>query len=339
MSDKYQIQESFVSLNNVDCFDTFQKMGDDTIDCIVADPPYAISFSNSHNEEEFSWDCFENSVAYEEFTTKWLNEAYRVLKPNGTLWCFYGITQIRSMFNAIDVTRFTYHLENSIVYARNKGRGASNKLKSLREDVFHLTKHPTDYVWNSAEYKRRVIAPYMMKDGTKRGWDSEDGVAKRWTGAGNVMAFTEMQLQRGAKSRGWIPDISTGEPLGFDGMPSDMMFTTPPYYLNKFEKQIHSCQKPILLLAMLEMISTNEGALIFDPFMGSGASGVATIITDRNYIGCEREIETYNKAKEWITHINYSESTEYIKDRISTSETGSKFAFGIRQFMPKNQSS
>jgi DNA modification methylase len=49
----------------------------------------------------------------------------------------------------------------------------------------------------------------------------------------------------------------------------------------------HPCSKPIGLMAALVKRFTSEGAIVFDPFMGSGTTGVACVQTGRNFVGCE----------------------------------------------------
>ena len=49
----------------------------------------------------------------------------------------------------------------------------------------------------------------------------------------------------------------------------------------------HPTQKPVELMEWLIKTYTSEGDTIFDPFMGSGTTGVACVQTGRNFIGCE----------------------------------------------------
>lgn len=52
----------------------------------------------------------------------------------------------------------------------------------------------------------------------------------------------------------------------------------------------HPTQKPLDLLKRIILASTNENALIFDPFNGGGTTGIASlIIGKRNYIGVDIE--------------------------------------------------
>jgi site-specific DNA-methyltransferase (adenine-specific) len=49
----------------------------------------------------------------------------------------------------------------------------------------------------------------------------------------------------------------------------------------------HPSPKPIGYMMKLICRLTDEGDTIFDPFMGSGTTGVACVKTGRNFIGCE----------------------------------------------------
>lgn len=47
-------------------------------------------------------------------------------------------------------------------------------------------------------------------------------------------------------------------------------------------------------------LHTFEGQLVFNPFMGSGSTGVACKELNRGFIGCELNKDFCNKAKERI---------------------------------------
>ena len=53
----------------------------------------------------------------------------------------------------------------------------------------------------------------------------------------------------------------------------------------------HPTQKPVALIERCLRASTNAGDLVFDPFAGSGATGVAAIRLGRRFVGCERDEE------------------------------------------------
>ena len=53
------------------------------------------------------------------------------------------------------------------------------------------------------------------------------------------------------------------------------------------EKNGHPCPKPIGWMKWLVRLATREGEVVFDPFMGSGTTGVAALQEGRKFIGCE----------------------------------------------------
>jgi len=62
-------------------------------------------------------------------------------------------------------------------------------------------------------------------------------------------------------------------------------------------KAIHPTQKPLSILKRLIEISSNEGDIVLDPFMGVGSTAVACKKLGRNFIGCELSEEYYSISK------------------------------------------
>lgn len=61
-----------------DCIDLFKELDNNSIDCIVTSPPYW---------KGFAYEAYFNSYnQYLNWSKKWMNEAKRVLKDNGTFW-------------------------------------------------------------------------------------------------------------------------------------------------------------------------------------------------------------------------------------------------------------
>lgn len=77
----------------------------------------------------------------------------------------------------------------------------------------------------------------------------------------------------------------SGNPLGKN--PEDVWDDIPNVKSNHIEKTIHPCQFPVGLIERLVLSMTNVGGLVFDPFAGVASSGVAAIIHNRNFWGCE----------------------------------------------------
>ena len=100
-------------------------------------------------------------------------------------------------------------------------------------------------------HRRRVTAPYRV-DGVPRDWSQTADGKFRDTGASNF----------------W-DDIS----IPYWSMP---------------ENTAHPTQKPEKLLAKLILASSNEGDMVFDPFLGSGSTSVTAKKLGRHYLGIEQ---------------------------------------------------
>ncbi|EAQ46421.1 modification methylase [Roseobacter sp. MED193] len=77
-----------------DCIDVMAGLPDNCIDLIFADPPYNLQLKNQLHRPDNSkvdavddhWDQFSSFAAYDDFTSRWLHQARRILKPNGAIW-------------------------------------------------------------------------------------------------------------------------------------------------------------------------------------------------------------------------------------------------------------
>jgi DNA modification methylase len=62
----------------------------------------------------------------------------------------------------------------------------------------------------------------------------------------------------------------------------------------------HPTEKPVRIMNDFILTSSNEGDVIFDPFMGSGTTGVACMQLGRNFIGCEIDPKYFAMARKRI---------------------------------------
>jgi site-specific DNA-methyltransferase (adenine-specific) len=64
-------------------------------------------------------------------------------------------------------------------------------------------------------------------------------------------------------------------------------FSTPSAEEKQHGK--HPTQKPLALIVRCLRATTDQGDLVFDPFAGSGSTGVAALRLGRAFLGCEQE--------------------------------------------------
>ena len=65
-------------------------------------------------------------------------------------------------------------------------------------------------------------------------------------------------------------------------------------------KNIHDTEKPVELMKILIENSTQKGDIVLDPFVGVGATALACIESERDYIGIELDENYYNIANERV---------------------------------------
>jgi len=65
---------------------------------------------------------------------------------------------------------------------------------------------------------------------------------------------------------------------------------------NVSKQKNHPCPVPIELMKRIILLTTNEGGVVCDPFMGSGTTALACKETNRNYIGFEINKEYFDVA-------------------------------------------
>ena len=73
-----------------------------------------------------------------------------------------------------------------------------------------------------------------------------------------------------------------------------------PKYVGSIEKGLHPTQKNLGLMEWLLKIHSNENDLILDPFMGSGTTAIASINTNRKFIGIELDEKYFKIAEDRI---------------------------------------
>jgi adenine-specific DNA-methyltransferase len=76
----------------------------------------------------------------------------------------------------------------------------------------------------------------------------------------------------------------SGNPLGKN--PSDV-WEIPNVKSRHIEKTCHPCQFPVALVQRLVRALTKPGALVIDPFMGSGTSAASAVLEGRRFAGCD----------------------------------------------------
>jgi site-specific DNA-methyltransferase (adenine-specific) len=185
---------------------------------------------------------------YEEWLTTWISKLVRILRPTASI---YICGDWRSSTAIHRVVQKYFTIRNRITWEREKGRGARTNWKNCSEDIWFCTVSD-NYVFNveNVMLMRKVLAPY-----------TEEGSPKDWS-----------ETEKGRFRLTYPSNVWTDLTVPFWSMP---------------ENTDHPTQKPEKLLAKIILASSNEGHIIFDPFLGSGTTSVVSKKLNRHFIGVE----------------------------------------------------
>ena len=189
------------------------------------------------------------SEAYELWLDEWLSKIPHILKPNASIYICGDWKSSAAIYN---VARKYFHIQNRITFEREKGRGAKSNWKNASEDIWFCTMSK-DYYFDvdAVKMKRKVLAPYTDSKGKPKDWNKGKAGNYRLTFPSNL----------------WT-DIS----IPFWSMP---------------ENTDHPTQKPEKLVAKIILASSQEGDVVFDPFLGSGTTSVTAKKLNRKFVGIE----------------------------------------------------
>lgn len=192
---------------------------------------------------------------YTEWLDGWFSKLIRILKPNASV---YICGDWRSSHSIYEVASKYLYVHNRITWEREKGRGAKANWKNASEDIWFCSMSE-QYTFNveQVKMKKKVLAPYRNDAGLPKDWEDVEDGKYRLTYPSNM--WTDLTVP-------------------FWSMP---------------ENTDHPTQKPEKLMAKIILASSNEGDVVFDPFLGSGTTAVVAKKLNRHYCGIELD-ETYS---------------------------------------------
>lgn len=99
---------------NEDCVDTMRRMPDESIDCIITDPPYGMQYqSNRRSIKHRKIELDEDLSWFDKFS----KEAFRVLKENTHIYIFCNEYSIPTIF--FELKKSGFKLKRMLVWKKN----------------------------------------------------------------------------------------------------------------------------------------------------------------------------------------------------------------------------
>jgi len=257
-----------------DCIEWLKTLPDESVDLIFADPPY--------NIKKAEWDTFESQERYVEWSMRWIKEAYRILKPTGTLY-ICGFSEILADLKWAAGPLFA-GCKWLVWYYRNKANMGNDWGRS-HESLLHFRKS-RKFTFNVDP----VRIPYNQH--TLKYPEHPQAVTSQY---GNGKKYV------------WRP-----HPLG--AKPRDVL-EIPTLCNTTKEKLLHPAQKPEELLRRIILASSNEGDVVLDPFGGTGTTYVVCERYNRRWLGCEISEEYCRLIVDRLMHPDsYRGERSYLSD-------------------------
>lgn len=318
-------------------------MLDNSIDSVVTDPPYGLSFMNAH------WDYAIPKVSV------WA-ETLRLLKPGGHMLCFASPrTQHRMACNIEDAG---FDIRDSIAWMYAQGMPKSGALKPAHEPII-VARKPFSGT-QKANVERHGVGAFNIESCRIATDENLNGGAYSINGAARTGAWGENSGFRrdqkleyvqptgrypaniihdgsdevvglfpndnpGCKPHRVAASAETVERLqdkgwGFNGTDkvvgyddgddlsaARFFFCAKPNKQDRNEGTVngnhHLTVKPTALMRYLVRLVTPEGGVVLDPFAGSGSTGKGAVLEGRSFVGIEREAEFVQLARERIGHV------------------------------------
>lgn len=207
---------------------------------------------------------YESRVALEHYVNDQravLAECARVLKSTGSIFWQVGAYSEKGTLIPLDIRFFPILEElglkprNRIMWVRQHGLHGRRKFSARHETILWFTKS-NDYVFNLDPV--RVPQKYQGKTFHKGDRYGELSCNPDGKNPGDLWSFRNVKH-------------------------------------NHEEQTIHPCQFPEDLVARIVLAATNEGGVVFDPYMGTGTSAVVAQDLKRHYVGAEID-EAYHRV-------------------------------------------
>lgn len=153
-----------IDLRCGNAIDLFKSLTDESVDLIVADPPYNLGkdYGNNHDLKGFE--------DYILFTREWLSEAKRVLTPTGTIYVFMGVRFISYLFDIMD-RELQLFFNSWVVWHYTQGLGKTRGFSPRHDDILVFNKGK-EFTFNLDDV--RVPQKYYRERNNMRGANPGD---------------------------------------------------------------------------------------------------------------------------------------------------------------------
>lgn len=294
--------DNILILNN-DCMVELNKLADNSIDCVITDPPYFIDkLDNKWSSNEVNNDVKNSHIThlpkgmkFDKLQVKNLYDYYlelskllfKKMKPGAYFLSFSSPRLYHAIAMSCDIAGFEIRDMINWTYTQSMPKGMS---------VTHII----DKMKISAEEKTKIIEEYKdYKTPQIRSCFEPICVAMKPIGK---LTFIQNELN----FKTGLLDFSQKVGIDNNRVPANIITTeemnesydknflvSKPTKNEKGDNNTHITVKPIALIEHLIKLFSKQNSLVVDPFLGSGTTALACKNTNRRCIGIELNKEYY----------------------------------------------
>lgn len=275
---------------NEDCLEGIKRIPDNSIDCILTDPPY-LYLKNQKLDRPFDEQML-------------FSECKRVLKKDGFIVLFGRGTSFYRWNCILADMGFTFKEEivwdkinttSPLLPLSRKHETIS--IHSIGRKTILRSKVPYDEIRINDDSKvigdaKRIVSYIRNNDIDVLKKEIDNGLIYNRKRTHKTHVSTQSGFCSCNEAISCINSIKNG------CNERDIISVLRDHY-----SAIHATQKPVRLIERLLAIISCEGDIILDPFSGSASTAIACINTKRNYIGFEIDKEYYDLSIKRINNL------------------------------------
>ena len=266
---------------NEDCLKGMKRIPDNSVDCILTDPPY-MYLKNQKLDRPFDEQAF-----FSECKRVLKKDAFIVLFGRGT--SFYRWNCILSDMGFIFKEEIVWDKINTTSPLLPLSRKHETiSIHSIGRKTILRSKVPYEEIRINDDSKvvgdaKRIISYIKNNDINKIKEEIDNGLVYNKKRAHKTHVSAQTGFFSSDRAIACIDSIKNG------CNERDIISLLRDHY-----SAIHPTQKPVRLIERLLALISCEGNTILDPFSGSGSTAIACINTGRNYLGFEIDKEYYD---------------------------------------------
>ena len=307
-------------LHHGNCLDILRTMPECSIDAVVTDPPYGLSFMGKR------WD-------YDVPSTEIWAECLRVLKPGGYLLAFAGTRTQHRM--AVRIEDAGFEIRDMLAWMYGSGFPKSHNLDGDRQGWGTALKPAMEPITMARKPFKATVAQNVQEwgtgainiDGCRIGEEEIKTCAKQ---TGQSFQHDYNGCEESTHLGRWPANVlHDGSAEVLQGMGEAARFFYTPkackddrddgcemmeekqYSHDGRDKRLenayqrndskahnfHPTVKPTDLMRYLCRMVTPTGGVVLDPFTGSGSTGRGAVLEGFRFIGCEMDADYIEIAK------------------------------------------